>query len=69
VHNKSDITYQLQKISGGGPATVVLPAQRTVVMRAAVSEEGAAKITYRVTNLLIAPSECLKFETTIDIGG
>ncbi len=69
VHNKSEITYQLQKISGGGPSTVVLPAQRTVVLRAPISEEGAVDIAYKVTNLLIGPAECLKFETTIDIGG
>jgi len=69
VHNKSDITYQLRRISGTGPAAVVLPAQRTVVIKLGVNEQGAAEIAYKVTNLLIGPAECLTIETTMDLDG
>ncbi|HPD46104.1 MAG TPA: Sb-PDE family phosphodiesterase [Anaerohalosphaeraceae bacterium] len=61
VHNASDITYELQKIGGTGPAAVTLPARQTTILRINVSNEGKADLSYKITNLITGPGACLEF--------
>ncbi len=61
VHNASDITYELVKTSGTGPATITLPARQTTILRIPVDSDGKANLGYKVTNLITGPDSCLTF--------
>ncbi|MBE0535492.1 MAG: histidinol-phosphatase [Phycisphaerae bacterium] len=62
VQNISDITYELVKTSGTGPATATLPARATTIVRIGVNNEGKATLGYKVTNLITGPDACLTIE-------
>ena len=67
VTNNSDFKFELEKISGSGPAQITLTPHRTVVIRASLDKETKnAKLSYKVTNLLIAPGENLGVSGTVD---
>jgi len=62
IHNASDITYELVKTSGTGPAAVTLPARATTIVKIGVNNEGKAALSYKVTNLITGPDSCLTFQ-------
>jgi len=62
IHNASDITYELEKTSGSGPATLTLPARTTIIARIGVNNEGQASLGYKITNLITGPDSCLTFQ-------
>jgi 3',5'-nucleoside bisphosphate phosphatase len=61
VHNASDITYEMQKTSGTGPATITLPARATTILRISTDKQGRASLGYKITNLITGPDSCLTF--------
>ena len=67
VKNKSDFKFEFEKISGSGPQTITLAPHRTVIVKAYPDKEtNKAKLSYKATNLIIAPGENLVVSGTVD---
>ena len=66
VKNNSDINFEFEKISGPGPGTISLPAQKTVIVKVHPDKETKqAELSYKVTNFLIGPGKNLVVSGTI----
>ena len=66
VKNNSDINFEFEKVSGPGPGTITLPAQKTVIVKVNPDKETKkAELSYKVTNFLIGPDKNLVISGTI----
>ena len=68
ITNDSDIDVQMQRAGQHGPEELTLPANATTMVKTKIdSKAGRAKLTYRVTNFLVAPDKGLPVNLIIPL--
>ncbi len=68
IQNRSELNLELKRTGTHGPATLALPAKKTIVLRMKSKEAlEDVKLTYEVTNFLVAPEKGLPVEFTISL--
>ena len=60
IRNVGNVDVQLERVAGGGPQRLTLPADRTSLVKiAAPAGQASIELQYTATNLLIAPEKGL----------
>jgi len=66
IANNSDLSLDLEKVSGPGPAAMTLPPHKTVMAKVDLNPQtNDANLSYKVTNLLTGPGENLIVSHTV----
>lgn len=66
LRNVSDVPLELVRLEGTGPATISVPAGRSVLVRIAAPTNSPARLVYAVQNALCGPGEPARVQWTIE---
>ena len=68
LQNHSDIDMDMERAGKQGPATLLLPANATILLKTRVAEDaGQVELSYVVRNFKIAPDEGLPVRLKLDL--